>query len=101
MVAIVLLAGVGMVGVADVQAQTNRSGTSTYLIGDTTLSSTSTDTSTGTSSGTSTGSGTTTPGVPNTGLGGSAATNFAILLATGALILGGATLVANRMATRG
>lgn len=57
-----------------------------------TLSPTVTPGTGGTGTG-GTGTGTLTPGIPNTGAGGDAAFNLALLMASGIMVVGGATYV--------
>jgi hypothetical protein len=49
-----------------------------------------------TTSPTTSPTGTTSPGLPDTGIGGNAAMNFGILLASGLIVLGGVALLSRR-----
>ncbi|MES2216476.1 MAG: hypothetical protein V4481_04245 [Patescibacteria group bacterium] len=69
-----------------------------YFYPNTSTGGTSGGTSGGTTGNTGTGGTSVTPGVPNTGAGGSSAVNWAILLASGLVAVGGVTYLARRVA---
>src|SRR4051812_19959224 len=79
---------------AQLPGTTDTSGTATSTTGGTGSTG-----GTGTSGGTSgtSGTDTTNPGLPNTGAGGEAATNLAILLGTGLIAIGGTAVLGRKL----
>lgn len=96
-----LIVALGLVVVTPAHAQlysnTSGSGSSMSTSGTSTTGGTgSMSSSTSGMTGTTTGS--TTPGLPNTGAGGNAATNMSLLLGSGLIVVGGAVYLTRRFA---